>query len=417
MKRKSLISPSDFLETVFFGNSDSSPSLSQYSASMLMNLGKQVSKQAINKRFKSNAKEFIGMLVTKVMRLQFSNLSRFNDLKSTFKQIRIMDSTEFVVSPSLSERFPGYGGKGREAMAQIQFEYELFNNNMTRLTLGNALDSDLTQGLKFLDTIPKNTLILRDLGYISLERCKQYTTRNLYFISRLKSQWAIYVRKDGKLKQWSIESIKEQLTNSKDKYLDTEVFIGCKDRVPVRLVANLLDDQQKNRRLRRKQLHRGKINQKDQINASVNIYITNVNNDQCTAEKVYELYTLRWQIELVFKTWKGVLNIHKVGPMNAGRFESLMYIKFLWILLNWSLVTLFSTATPAEISLTKITYMVRSQGFRLMQMLHQQDQSLQHWLRELFDTCLFYHTKEYKKGSSTIAKILDLNDLKSSIYV
>ena len=95
--------------------------------------------------------------------------------------------------------------------------------------------------------------------------------------------------------------------------------------------------------------------------------------------------------------------------MNAERFECLMYIKFIWILLNWSLVRLFSTLGQAEISLHKFTHTLNKQVHRLVSNLVQADGSLSLWLQTLFKTSMIYHTKEYKKGSWEIAEILTIN--------
>ena len=56
------------------------------------------------------------------------------DRSIPFKQVRIMDSTQFVVSKRASESFPGYQAKNREAMIQVQFEYELISGKVMELS-------------------------------------------------------------------------------------------------------------------------------------------------------------------------------------------------------------------------------------------------------------------------------------------
>lgn len=408
-QRKSLISPKDFLETVFLEHAGGHTSLSQYCTSMYLHQGKSVSKQAMDKRFRSGAKDFLRLLVEKVMRQQLACLQA-NTLRDVFSEIRLADSTEFALSAVLAEAFPGYGGAGRQAMAQIQFEYELLSQKITRLSLGNALDADVSEGLRWIDTVPQKALLIKDLGYFNLSVYQQLQRRQLYFISRLQPQVNIYIEQAGQLKQLTKAAIMEMLTKSQDKYLDLDVLIGKDKKLPVRLIANLLNEEQKSRRLRRKRLNKGKkMTKEDVLNASLNLFITNVEKEKCAAQKVYELYTLRWQVELVFKTWKSILNIHQFNPMNAERFECLMYIKFIWILLNWSLVRLYSTLSETEISLHKFTHTLKRQVHQLVSSLVQADGSLGLWLQKLFKASLIYHQKEYKKGSRKIAEILTIN--------
>lgn len=407
-KRKSLISPQDFLETVFLEHSGGHTSLSQYCTSMYLNQGKKVSKQAMDKRFRSGAKEFLALLMEKIMSQQLTSV-QINTITDLFSEIRLADSTEFTISPVLAEVFPGYGGAGREAMAQIQFEYELLSQKITRLSLCNALDSDVSEGLKFLDTIPKKALLIKDMGYFNLNVYQQLLSRDLFFISRLNPQLKIYIQQEEQLEELTKESLIEMLTTSEEKYIDIDVLIGRDKKLPVRLIANLLNEEQKSRRLRRKRLNKGKVNKEDELNACINLFITNVERGKCEPQKIYELYTLRWQVELVFKTWKSILNIHQMNPMNSVRFECLMYIKFIWILLNWSLVRLFSTLGQVEISLHKFTHTLKKQVHQLVSSLVQADGSLCLWLLKLFKTSLIYHIKEYKKGSHEITEKLKIN--------
>ena len=58
-------------------------------------------------------------ILKKVMSKQIKRKLILSDDTSHFTEIRIMDSSEFVVSKKVAESFPGYGGKGREAIAQV----------------------------------------------------------------------------------------------------------------------------------------------------------------------------------------------------------------------------------------------------------------------------------------------------------
>ena len=50
-------------------------------------------------------------------------------------------------------------------------------------------------------------------------------------------------------------------------------------------------------------------------------------------DMVHELYSLRWQIELLFKTWKSIFRINKVKKINVYRLKCHIYSKLiaLWL--------------------------------------------------------------------------------------
>ena len=130
MKRRSTISPKNFLDTVFFCNQANSPSLSEYSIDLAQQ-GTHVSKQAIDKRFNEHTKAMLSNLLQDVIVHQLPAKTDGKGYRNLFTDIRIMDSSEFNVSKRAATVFPGYGGEGREAIVQIQFEYQLFGGKVT----------------------------------------------------------------------------------------------------------------------------------------------------------------------------------------------------------------------------------------------------------------------------------------------
>lgn len=67
------------------------------------------------------------------------------------------------------------------------------------------------------------------------------------------------------------------------------------------------------------------------------IWITNAPKEYLPKESAREFYSLRWQIEIIFKIWKSILNIEKVTRMNIFRFECYLYGRFIAILLSGEL--------------------------------------------------------------------------------
>ncbi|MEL7147685.1 MAG: hypothetical protein AAFO69_15025, partial [Bacteroidota bacterium] len=147
MKRKRTIDGASFFKTVLFDHlSYQQCSLEFHASSLVKETGSLVSKQALDKRFNDRAVVFWERLVADYLSSQKNHLSLPCELTNKFSSIRIMDSTEFQVHSSLSESFPGYGGDGTKACAQIQFEYDAFSGNIKQLSLDASVVSDVSYG-------------------------------------------------------------------------------------------------------------------------------------------------------------------------------------------------------------------------------------------------------------------------------
>lgn len=79
-----------------------------------------------------------------------------------------------------------------------------------------------------------------------------------------------------------------------------------------------------------------------------NIFITNTTSEQLSARQVQLYYRLRWQMELLFKIWKSVLELDKVGKMSIFRLECYRYSRLLVLLL----VNMFRSVAAADFELS-----------------------------------------------------------------
>ena len=63
-------------------------------------------------------------------------------------------------------------------------------------------------------------------------------------------------------------------------------------------------------------------------------WATNLPREQYPATTVVQLYSLRWQIELLFKEWKSYCNLRKFNTRNAGLMEGLIWVSLLALLVK-----------------------------------------------------------------------------------
>nr|WP_255260333.1 transposase [Bacillus cereus] len=94
------------------------------------------------------------------------------------------------------------------------------------------------------------------------------------------------------------------------------VYIGRDYGLPARAVIyRLTPEQEAQRRKDRAYKEKEKrITFSDRIKKlqGINVYVTNIPSEYVSKEAIHEFYSLRWQIEIIFKTWKAIFRIHHI---------------------------------------------------------------------------------------------------------
>jgi len=80
-----------------------------------------------------------------------------------------------------------------------------------------------------------------------------------------------------------------------------------------------------------------KLGQSTISRIGLNVFVTNLDEDELPKEQVWYVYRLRWQIELIFKVWKSVASVNKVKKAKRERIESHLFGKLLWVFLGWGI--------------------------------------------------------------------------------
>jgi hypothetical protein len=120
-----------------------------------------------------------------------------------------------------------------------------------------------------------------------------------------------------------------------------DVTIYEKEHVDCRLIIERVPDSVYRKRIKQAEAsaksHRVGLTQQHRARCHYNTFITNVDRQVLPAQMIRKVYYLRWQIELVFKTWKSFLKIDNVKKVKKERLECQLLAKLLWVLLNWRL--------------------------------------------------------------------------------
>jgi hypothetical protein len=334
-----------FVETLMFHfQSQKKLSLTDLCNDISLAYGIKIRKQSLDHRFNGAASKFLKCLlegsITKLMSKD-QNLSVFN----YFKRVKIKDSTSFELPKNMKKNYPGNGGFSSDACMRIQFEYDIKSSIVTDLSLHSQKESDYQEAHDTINDIEQGDLIIRDLGYIAIDILRKIDTVKAFFLNRIKPATGIYERKSDTYIPISLKSITRHLKKTGKVYLEKELYIGRRKYLPCRVIFMLVPDdkriERKKRQLKKSARRGSKPDLRVIDNIDLNIFITNVPADVIPATEIYNVYKLRWQIELVFKTWKQVCKINHIKSVKPDRVESIIYAQLLWITVNWCIVSAF----------------------------------------------------------------------------
>ena len=353
IQRNGSITAKDFMMfNVFYGSDICSAHLSQLVSKYDMLFSKQLSKQALDKRFNKHSVEFMKEIFVRLLYAQNSTLTSLErTLRTYFDRVIINDSTSFVLPKEFKKKFPGSGGSGSPSSIKVQLQYDLLTGSFMNVDIFSGIKTDV----EYLKTMKKyknnKDLKLADLGYFKIDYLKRIDKRGTSFISKVKSNTSLYVKnpnpekyKVGTIKKSSeyikIDIIKlvEPLAPGETIELN-DIYIGSKKDFQSRLIITKLTKENKEKRvfnhiegIRKKRLT---LSQRRLDFNSVNAYITNVPSDIIVANQVHELYSLRWQIEIIFKVWK---SIFKINQVKLERFMCFLYGRLIALLLSSTIV-------------------------------------------------------------------------------
>jgi cytochrome c oxidase subunit IV len=156
-------------------------------------------------------------------------------------------------------------------------------------------------------------MIIRDMGYFVLKSLKQIINKEAHFITPLRMDVKLYHPKNGK-------EIKLKNLVGNKQILKKTVLLGKEEKLPVTLIAIKVSRKTAESRRKRAILDRDrrKKNTIDKLYLlGWEIFVCSTN--EISIENVKKIYGLRWQIEIIFKSWKSHLNIQKNIPTQLKR--------------------------------------------------------------------------------------------------
>jgi predicted GIY-YIG superfamily endonuclease len=413
VKRASKMTGKLFLALVTFGVwSDATTTLAQLAAKVTqLDDQLEVSPEAIYQRMNKNALAFLQDLISQAL-AKVHALAHVCDegLFPAFTKVYLADSTGFELPNNLHDLFPGSGGSAAKAGAKIQavWDYKSSVFDHFALTPWNIPDQ------KYIDSVvalaQKGVLFLFDLGYFKIKAFARIADAGAYFLSRLNHQTTILHTDAGRLQPLDLASY---LTPVVGPCLETAIFLGAKERVACRLVASRVPEPIVNARRRnahKKAKKKGYTPSKAHLTLLAwNLFITNVPHTIWKMEAIFKAYPLRWQIELIFKSWKSYLHLASIKTKKADTTLCYLYGRMLLILLTYALYPQMRATVwlkkKRELSVLKLVRHFQASAEQWMHAIFQSELVLRRFLQRACATAERLVAKASRKRRTT-AQIL-----------
>lgn len=307
----------------------------------------QLSKEALNNHLNERTVCFLRELFFELFRYQKSLALPGIRLATThsFRTLRILDGTTIRLSKECQEDYPSSVGAG----AKFQLEIDYLTGQFHYLEVQPAKASDCPSGQKRLANIRKDELFLQDLGYFQYDTFEQIDQEEAFYISRTRADAMFYIahptpryHPDGTIVQkYAYERLfpEEEVKTLKPGEMRNypRVYLGKHKKLPSRLILYRMTEEEQRRQeyriKRRDQTKQGVIKQKSLDLAGVSMMVTNL-PAEIPAGEVVALYRYRWQIELLFRSWKSDLNLDQFRKMKQARWECHFYAELILLLLS-----------------------------------------------------------------------------------
>lgn len=294
----------------------------------------KVSAQAISERLKEKKtvtffKHILQNAVSSQLQLACKN--DYASLFKPFKGVKMEDSSKIQLNEHVKGKYIGSGGGASKSELKVNYCFDITNNSATHVDVVSGIKPDQALAGDIVKKMKKEELIIRDLGYFSLDALLGFIKKNVYFLSRASKQTYFYLNKDDEDPINLNEFLKKGLENY--PFIDCELYVGKFVRMKIRFIAEKVPEEVKSQRAKRYKKERKKIAPEDYVIWSgFSVFITNIPTEIWSPKIIILTYKIRWQIELFFKSIKSTLKIHVIEGEKENVVSCMIYAKLISIL-------------------------------------------------------------------------------------
>jgi hypothetical protein len=267
---------------------------------------------------------------------------------SDFKRIVLQDGSSFAVHDSLKETFKGRFTKISPAAIEVHVSWDVLKGYPEEISVSpdSQAEYDFLPDAKSL----VDTLFLADRGYFKLSYLESIDIAGGFYIVRAKTTVnpvivTAFNRHGKALKRFSQKKQKDVKKHIRRSVI---VDMDVEGKTNYRLIASW---------------PKGK--------SEPTYWATNLSREKFGAEAVIKLYSLRWQIELLFKEWKSYCNLQKFNTRNATMMEGLVWASLLTLLVKRRIGMSVQQLEGVELSTFMVAKNTQGWFYQLMESITQ----------------------------------------------
>ena len=332
-----------------------------------------VTGQAFKERFTPVAVQWLKALLVAALQLSLPVGSPpLVPMLQTFSAVYLLDSSVVPLPDNLRKDFPGCGGVGAQSALKLYLLLDWLTGHYETLQVASGRKADQDMGTSFLTGTLRGALWLFDLGFFQCDFLAQIARRGSYFLCRLQSQVGLTCRDAA---GHGVPLDLERLLRGAPRALfECDVLVGP-PQVPARLIAAPTPRAQageRRRRVRHNARKHGRTpTQKSLRLCDWTLLLTNAPAPQLPTSTAWEVYCVRWQVELAFKLYKSEWQLDQTKATEKHRVQCEFYAKLIAVLLFNQVTCVAEDLLQEKVSPTQLFRRLRADADTWLQALGQ----------------------------------------------
>ena len=374
-----------------------------------------VSREALHQKFNKRTEKFLGRCLALILsRRILSKNPVETGLTGNFSEVLIIDSSSWKIPEPLQWVFPGCGGCGGKAGCKLQFCYDFLTGEFKILEemAGNIPDQKYTRNIPSI--ISKGGIVIFDLGFWAFETFFLLSQIGAFFLSRLTTNVQLW-KKEGDV--FIAVDLMKTLKNCSKQAFELELYLEKNNKfIKVRLVGYPVPEETANIRkmkIRRTSQKKGRTASKRSLfYCEWTLFVTNADVEELPGEMLRTFYRLRWNVELIFKSWKSVLRMHKTNVrINEHRLKCELYAKLILATIVHRIYHHLNShmwnTQKRELSLDKLWKYIQSRIETFHTHMLQGSASFSAYVNSLLGNIIVICEKKHQKKRKTSLQMID----------